>query len=147
MRRSVGARETAAFPRRHRPPPGSLAQLGEDVAAAFLERRGGTVTARNVCVGSGEIDLLVSFDAGLVAVEVKTIGPNATATDPIDRLTGDKRRQVRSLVALLNRRGLDRSGLGRTGDPETEGRVDRIDFVGVRVSASGVYVNWRTGVA
>ncbi len=99
------------------------------MAAAFLVRRGAVVTARNLRVGRGELDLVVRHGGELVAVEVKTIGWEATADEPIDRIDDAKLRQVRRVV--------NESGRG----------VRRIDFVGVRLHRNGVIVNWRTHVA
>lgn len=46
--------------------------LGEEFAAAYLERRGHTVLERRWRVRRGEIDLITSDGGILVAVEVKT---------------------------------------------------------------------------
>lgn len=107
-----------------------MGRAGERIAAAFLVSRGAQIVGRNVTVGGGEIDLLVRFGSAYVAVEVKTIGPGAIATDPGDRLSETKLRQVRSLAARID-----------------AAVVARIDFVGVRLTASGAVVTWRTGVA
>ncbi len=89
------------------------------------------MVARNLPVGRGEIDLLVRFGDRHVVVEVKTVGSGAVAGDPVERLTPAKLRQVRALAAELARR---------------YGPV-RVDFIGVRVEATGVTVNWRQSVA
>lgn len=132
-----------------RRPVSAVARLGEDVAAAFLERRGAVIVGRNVAVGAGEIDLIVSFGRGLVVVEVKTIGPAAMATHPIDRLTDEKLRQVRSLAGELA--GGDCGSLQPGGSAPSRQRdtqfVVRIDFVGVRLTHHGAVVNWRTALA
>jgi putative endonuclease len=106
--------------------------MGERVAAAFLRRRGAVVVDRNLQVGRGELDLVVEMDGVLVAVEVKTIGPKAAATDPIDRIGPHKLLTVRRLASRVAR---DRR------------RPVRVDFVGVRIDGSGALVNWRTGIA
>ncbi len=83
-------------------------------------------------MGRGEIDVVVVVDGVLAAVEVKTIGAEAVADDPIERLSADKLRQLRALAGPL---------AGTTGRPV------RVDFVGVKLEPAGVTVNWRTGVA
>ncbi len=45
---------------------------GETLAAAYLEKKGYTITARNVYIGGGEIDLIAETDDAVVFVEVKT---------------------------------------------------------------------------
>ncbi len=45
---------------------------GETLAAAYLEKKGYVITARNVYIGGGEIDLIAETDKDLVFVEVKT---------------------------------------------------------------------------
>ncbi len=79
-------------------------------------------------VGRGEIDLLIRHDGDLVAVEVKTVGLEAIADDPIERIDDNKLRQVRRLASAM-RRG-----------------IRRVDFVGVRLLPEVVVVNWRANV-
>jgi putative endonuclease len=100
--------------------------VGEEIAARFLTRRGGAVVARNVEVGGGEIDLVVRWADGHAAVEVRTIGVDAAAEDPLDRITDRKLAQVARLARLL---------APRYGPM-------RVDFVGVRMSSGGVEVRW-----
>lgn len=47
-------------------------RIGEDAAAAFLERNGYTVKGRNVRFGRHELDIIAEDDEYLVFVEVKT---------------------------------------------------------------------------
>ncbi len=59
-----------------------LGRLGEDLAAAHLERLGLAMLARNVRTRHGEIDL-IAFDGGtLVFVEVKTRARSARGARP-----------------------------------------------------------------
>jgi putative endonuclease len=53
------------------PPMQPTGQLGEEVAARFLERRGFQIVARNLRSRLGEIDLVARDGATLVFVEVK----------------------------------------------------------------------------
>ncbi len=50
----------------------TLGRLGEDMAAAYLQRRGYHILARNVHTPHGEIDLIARKDEVIVFVEVKT---------------------------------------------------------------------------
>jgi Holliday junction resolvase-like predicted endonuclease len=93
-------------------------------------RRGAVVVSRNVSIGRGEIDLLVTHDGELVAVEVKAIGAGASAVDPIDRIDEAKLDRVRRLARQVAPRP-----------------AHRVDFVGVRIDPAGAFVNWRTNVA
>jgi len=65
----------------------SLGRWGEAAAAAFLEKRGDRILARNVRTEYGEIDLVTRRGDRLVFVEVKTrtsraFGPPETAMTP-----------------------------------------------------------------
>ncbi len=54
-----------------KPPTRPVGQLGEDVAARFLESRGFRILARNLRSRLGELDLVARDGATLVFVEVK----------------------------------------------------------------------------
>jgi putative endonuclease len=56
----------------HEDPRRTLGRLGEDLAAAHLDRLGFTMLARNVRTRRGEIDLIVFDGRTLAFVEVKT---------------------------------------------------------------------------
>jgi putative endonuclease len=75
-----------------------LGRAGEDAAAAWYERRGYTVVARNWRCREGELDLVVTDGRHLVFVEVKT-----RATDrfglPAEAVTLAKQRRLRGLAA------------------------------------------------
>lgn len=76
-----------------------IAQLGEDLAAEHLERRGYAIVARNARTRFGEIDVIAARPGELVFVEVKArrvAGGAGTALDAIDYR---KVRQVRRLAA------------------------------------------------
>jgi putative endonuclease len=67
----VAGHERAAG-RDHEDPRRALGRLGEELAAAHLERLGFTTLARNVRTRHGEIDLIVFDGRTLAFVEVKT---------------------------------------------------------------------------
>ena len=100
----------------------SVGRTGEDIAASFLERRGGVIIDRNVRVGRDEIDLLVLLDGERVAVEVKT-ARNADV-HPEDNFDGDKERHVRRAARNLT--------------PP----VWRVDLIAVVLGEAGATVRW-----
>ncbi len=72
---------------------------GEDLAAAFLERRGWLVLARNWRCRYGEIDLIARDpDGALVVCEVKT-RRGLGYGDPLEALTRAKVARLRRLTA------------------------------------------------
>src|ERR1700734_559929 len=79
----------------------STGRLGEDFAAAPLERVGLRILARNVRSGSGEIDLIAHGEETIVFVEVKAQrlarGRRAgeTPTVPLERLQARQRARLR----------------------------------------------------
>jgi len=102
----------------------SVGELGERIAEGFLTRRGAHIAARNLRLWPGEIDLLVTMGATLVAVEVKT----RISADPVEELTDLKIERLR-----------------RSGD-RMDRRPDRYDLVAVRLSPGGAEVRWLPGV-
>lgn len=101
--------------------PQQVGEIGEATAAKFLMARGASILDRNVRIGRGEIDLVVSLDGEKIAVEVKS-ALAAASSDPIYHFDDDKQRQV----AMLARR------LG----------IFRIDYIGVEIGATGITVRW-----
>lgn len=100
----------------------STGRTGEDIAASFLQRRGGVVLARNLRVGRDEIDLLVLLDGERIAVEVKTVrNPDA---HPEDNFDAAKERKVRRAARNLT--------------PP----VWRIDLIAIVLSEAGAAVRW-----
>lgn len=99
----------------------ALGSFGESVAAAFLERRGATVQARNVELSEGELDLIVELGRERIAIEVRTARREDVVAELISMA---KERQVRRLAAML--------------DPP----VFRVDVVTVLVAEAGVRVRW-----
>ena len=72
--------------------------LGEQAAAAWYERHGYTVVARNVREGHYELDLVAEDDTGIAFVEVKarTRAPGGRSRfgRPSDAVDADKRRRT-----------------------------------------------------
>jgi putative endonuclease len=102
-----------------------LGRLGEDVAAAHLERLGYRVLARNHRTRWGELDLVVSDDETIVFVEVKT--RRAGSGSPWDALDDGKRRQVRTMAAAWLNGVVDRPYYAEL----------RFDAIGVTIDARG----------
>ena len=99
-----------------------MGTVGESIAAWWLRSRGLRVVARNVEVGTGEIDLLVTDGYRRVAVEVRTITGSG---DPIDAVDSAKRDRVRRLAAI--------QGAGR------------VDLIGVGLRSDHVEIHWVPG--
>jgi putative endonuclease len=74
-----------------------LGRVGEDVAAAHLERRGLTVLARNYRTRWGELDLIAGDDERIVFCEVKTRRLGSSA--PFDGLRSAQCRRLRRMAA------------------------------------------------
>jgi putative endonuclease len=100
----------------------SVGRVGEDIAAAFLTRRGGVVLDRNLRVGRGEIDLLVRLDGERVAVEVKTALEGGDR--PEENFDAAKERHVRTAARSLT--------------PP----VWRVDLIAVVLGKAGASVRW-----
>ena len=102
----------------------ALGKIGEDIAAAFLERRGAVVIDRNVRVGRDEIDLLVSVDGRRVAVEVKTARHEQDR--PEENFDRSKEQRVRRSAGALG--------------------ATRVDLITVVFDAAGAKVRWLSDV-
>jgi putative endonuclease len=80
-----------------------LGRLGEDLAAAHLERLGYRVLERNARTRHGEIDLIATGEDALVFVEVKTRRqhrrpPHGEAIEPLGGLRPRQRQRLRRLA-------------------------------------------------
>ncbi len=75
----------------------ALGAEGEALAAAWYERAGYEVLARNWRCGAGEIDLVCRAGGTLVVCEVKT-RTSADRGTPLEAVTGAKRRRLRRLA-------------------------------------------------
>ena len=62
-----------------------IGKMGEDAAAAFLEKNGFTVIGRNIRISHKEIDLIAENDTHLVFVEVKTRRQDPNVRSPFGR--------------------------------------------------------------
>ncbi len=102
----------------------ALGRIGEDIAAAFLERRGAVVVDRNVRVGRDEIDLLVSVDGRRVAIEVKTAQHEQDR--PEENFDRSKEQRVRRAAGAVG--------------------ATRVDLITVVFDATGARVRWLSDV-
>jgi len=86
-----------------------LGKLGEDLAAAELERRGYVITARRYRTRCGEIDIVAEQDDVLVFVEVKT-RENAEFGTAAEAVTWRKQRKLTRMANdyLTRERVVDR---------------------------------------
>jgi putative endonuclease len=117
-------------------PRRALGRLGEELAAAHLERLGFTILARNVRTRHGEIDLIVFDGSTLVFAEVKTLRArhgryeDRAHCDPLASLRPRQRARLRRLaLAWLS------SGRSRTGARRPTATTIRFDALGVTVDA------------
>ncbi len=104
--------------------------LGEEIAADFLERLGYTIVERNYEYGQvGEIDIVARDEDVLVFCEVKT-RTNDRYGDPEYAVTRRKQQQVRYLAkAYLYQRGIDEQEV-------------RFDVVAIRFDGSGAKIDY-----
>ena len=75
----------------------ALGRHGEDLAAAYLERLGMTIVARNWRCSLGELDVIARDGARLVVCEVKTRS-SAQYGAPVEAVTPRKVRRLRRLA-------------------------------------------------
>lgn len=113
-----------------------VGRRGEELAAAYLERAGMRVVARNWRApgGSGEIDIVARDGPVLVVAEVKT-RTSLRHGHPVEAITARKRRRLR---------GLGRSWAVRHRCPPSPLRVDGVC---VLVTGGRVYVSHERGMA
>ncbi|NTW27888.1 MAG: YraN family protein [Coriobacteriia bacterium] len=83
-----------------------LGQRGEDAAAAFLERNGFTIIARNWRCTAGEIDIVALDGQSLVLCEVKTRRGNSKGTAEDAVTPAKQRRYARLAEAYLQSTGM-----------------------------------------
>lgn len=101
-----------------------LGRRGEDLAAAFLARRGWRVLARNFRSGHREIDLIVRRGAVVAFVEVKARS-RSDYGHPLQAIDWKKRRDIAAVA---------RSWIGEHGQP---GDIYRFDAVALLKAGAG----------
>jgi putative endonuclease len=97
------------------------ARRGEDAAAAYLERIGMTIEARNWRCQSGEVDIIARDETEIVFVEVKTRRSERAGTAE-EAVSATKQRRVSRLAQAYMR---------ETGEPATA--AVRFDVVAIKV--------------
>lgn len=105
-------------------PKDALGRYGEDLAAAYLQRQGLTVLARNWRCPRGELDILARDGSALVVCEVKTRRGTAYGL-PVEAVGPRKLRRLRELAL----RWLD--------DQQVHVPEIRIDVIGVLQPEAG----------
>ena len=108
-----------------------LGQLGEQLAAAHLVRRGFQIVERNFRTRWGELDI-VAFDGQTLAFcEVKTRRLSPGSGDAFEALRARKRSQVRKMAGQWL--------IQRTERPRAD--LIRFDAIGVTLDLQGVLVS------
>lgn len=93
---------------------GAVGELGERLAAEYLERGGYVILHRNYRFGRNEIDLVARKGRTIVFVEVKT-RRGAGYGEPEEAVTAEKIRRIRRVASAY---------LARRGTGETDCRFD-----------------------
>lgn len=118
-------------PGRRSDPRRTLGRLGEELAAAHLQRLGFSVLGRNVRTRHGEIDLIAFDGRTLAFVEVKTRRVDARAVrpdqEPLAWLRPRQRARLRRLAVAW---------LGREKHIRPTAHTIRFDAVGVIVDGN-----------
>jgi putative endonuclease len=106
-----------------------LGRLGEEIAAAHLERRGYAVLARNARTRHGEIDLVARDGHALVFVEVKTRRAlrRGAPDDPLEGIRVRQRLRLRRLAGAWL----------AANPPRPVPALIRFDAIGVTVDRRG----------
>ena len=105
---------------------GAIGKRGEDLAAAWLQRAGYHILARNWRRPCGELDLIVERDGEIIGVEVKT-RTSAAMGEPEEAVTRSKQRKL--LLTM-------QTYLMETG---AEQRPYRLDVLAVRLAPDGAH--------
>ena len=109
---------------------GAIGKRGEDLAAAWLQREGYAILARNWHCAYGELDLIAEREGEIIGVEVKTRTSDAMGA-PEEAVTRAKQRKL--LLTI-------QSYLMETG---AEQRPYRLDVLAVRLSPRGAHLETR----
>jgi len=108
-------------------PRSHIGQVGEQLAAEHLVRRGFQIVERNYRTRWGELDI-VAFDGQVLAFcEVKTRRASPSGGSPLDAVRTPKRTQVRKMAG--------RWLIERTDRPHAD--TLRFDAIGVTLDRSG----------
>jgi putative endonuclease len=108
-----------------------LGQLGEQLAAEHLIRRGFQIVERNYRTRWGELDIVAYDGRTLAFCEVKTRRLNAPGRSPLESVHTHKRSRVRKMAG--------RWLTERTDRPRAE--TLRFDAIGVTLDLSGRLVS------
>jgi putative endonuclease len=104
-----------------------LGELGEELAAQYLERNGTQILARGARTNAGEIDVVAFDGSALIFVEVKALRVSARAErDPLEGIDIRKRLRLRRAGAAW---------LYENSHPRA--RHVRFDAIGVLVDGRG----------
>ncbi len=112
----------------------ALGRLGENLAAAWYEERGYSLTDRNWRSRRGEIDLIAEKDNVLVICEVKSRAQARYGT-PAEAVTPAKRHRLRLLATEWL---ATRSGAGHPRDHKWYGEI-RFDVACIVTGPGGRY--------
>ena len=75
----------------------SLGQIGEDIAAQYLQKKGYKIIERNYRKPWGEIDIITGRKKNIIFVEVKTLQQNQDANNrflPEENITFQKKKKL-----------------------------------------------------
>jgi putative endonuclease len=129
----MASRPTPTAGRPRADPRRRLGRIGEDIAAAHLQRRGLAILARNVRTRDGEIDMIAFANGTLVFVEVKTRRARRAS------VAGDELHAPLAGLGLAQRRRLRRlaSAWLASGETRPAARTIRFDAIGVTLDERG----------
>ena len=113
----------------------AMGRRGEALAAAYLERHGWRILARNHRTREGEIDLIATRRGTLAFCEVKTLvrrraPPVRGPSDPLECIAPAKRSRVRRLARAWLAHSAAQSGVRRHA-------VIQLDVIAVLLAADG----------
>lgn len=84
-----------------------LGKLGEEMATAFLEKKGYEILARNFTYVKAEVDIIAKKDGQLVVVEVKTRNSNFMAGPEITVTKKKQKSIIKAANAYIDENALD----------------------------------------
>jgi putative endonuclease len=112
-------------------PRRTLGSIGEDHAAAHLERAGYRILERNFRTRHGEIDVVACNERHLVFCEVKTrrAGGSIGPVTPFEAIGRAKQRKLRAIAGQWFK--------AHAADPRPYPRHARFDAIGIVIDARG----------